>query len=256
MQHKWRSLHPGEKPPKDKALNWWMNQFKETSTVEKQKSTDRPRTSEEDVEHIRQSCIRSSKKSIARRSVILGIPKTTIQNVLQKRLRPHAYKIQLKQEIKPDDRPKRVEFATFMLNAIDEDETFLQCICFLDEATFYVNGCVNRHNYRIWGTQQPNEFHDCVRGSPKVTSGVGFCMIMLLVPSSSVRKPLLGLSYIDLLEQYVFPKIETFEEEIVSRVTFMQDGAPPHFSCFVTDVLNERFPDAWIGWGGPIPLPP
>ena len=35
----------------------------------------------------------------------------------------------------------------------------------------------------------------------------------------------------------------------------MQDGAPPHFSCFVTDVLNERFPDAWIGRGGPIPWP-
>jgi len=27
----------------------------------------------------------------------------------------------------------------------------------------------------------------------------------------------------------------------------MQDGDPPHFSCFVTGVLNERFPDAWIG---------
>jgi len=25
---------------------------------------------------------------------------------------------------------------------------------------------------------------------------------------------------------------------------------------FVTDVLNERFPDAWIGRGGPIPWPP
>ena len=36
----------------------------------------------------------------------------------------------------------------------------------------------------------------------------------------------------------------------------MQDGAPPHFSRFVTDVLNERFPDAWIGRGGPIPWPP
>jgi len=35
----------------------------------------------------------------------------------------------------------------------------------------------------------------------------------------------------------------------------MQDGAPPHLSCFVTDVLNERFPDAWIGRGGPIPWP-
>ena len=34
VQRKWRSLHPGEKPPTDKALNWWMNQFKETGTVE------------------------------------------------------------------------------------------------------------------------------------------------------------------------------------------------------------------------------
>jgi len=30
-------------------------------------------------------------------------------------------------------------------------------------------------------------------------------------------------------------QIETFEQETVSRVIFMQDGAPPHFSCFVTD---------------------
>jgi len=51
-------------------------------------------------------------------------------------------------------------------------------------------------------------------------------------------------------------KTETFEQETVDRVTFMQDGAPPHFSCFVTDVLNERFPDAGIGSGGPIPWPP
>jgi len=36
----------------------------------------------------------------------------------------------------------------------------------------------------------------------------------------------------------------------------MQDGAPPHFSCFVTDVLNEIFPDTWIRRGVPIPWPP
>jgi len=36
----------------------------------------------------------------------------------------------------------------------------------------------------------------------------------------------------------------------------MQDGAPAHFSCFVTDVLNVIFPDTWIGRGGPIPWPP
>ena len=42
----------------------------------------------------------------------------------------------------------------------------------------------------------------------------------------------------------------------IHSVTFMQDGAPPHFSCFETDVLNERFPDAWTGRGGPIPWQP
>ena len=65
-----------------------------------------------------------------------------------------------------------------------------------------------------------------------------------------------GIFYLDLLEEYVFPQIETFEQEIVSRVIFMQDRAPLHFSCFVIDVLNERFPDAWIGRGGPISWPP
>jgi len=69
------------------------------------------------------------------------------------------------------------------------------------------------------------------------------------------EKTIIGVVYLDLLEQYVFLQIEIFEQEIVSRVIFMQDGAPPHFSCFVTDVLNERFPDAWIGRGGPIPWP-
>ena len=58
-----------------------------------------------------------------------------------------------------------------------------------------------------------------------------------------MRKPLLGLSI-----SIYFPQIETFEQETVR--------APPHFSCFVTDILNERFPDAWIGRGRPIPWPP
>jgi len=65
-----------------------------------------------------------------------------------------------------------------------------------------------------------------------------------------------GIVYLDLLEQHVFPQIEAFEQETVSRFIFIQYGAPPHFSCFVTEVLNERFPDAWIGRGGPIPWPP
>jgi len=70
------------------------------------------------------------------------------------------------------------------------------------------------------------------------------------------RKRRTGFVYLNLLEQYVLLKTEIFEQETVSRAIFMQDGVPPHFSRFVTDVLNERFPDAWIGRGGLIPWPP
>jgi len=159
-------------------------------------------------------------------------------------------------EIKPDDRPKRVKFAAFMLNTIDEDETFLQRICFSDEATFHVNGCVNRRNCPIWGTQQPNEIHEYVQGSPKVNVWCGLLYDHVIGPFFFSEKTITGIVYLDLLEQYVFPQIETFKQEIVSGVIFMQDGAPPHFSCYVTDILNERIPDVWIGRGGPIPWPP
>ena len=87
-----------------------------------------------------------------------------------------------------------------------------------------------------------------------------FCGILKLQSVPAIiqghRKRWTGFVYLDVLEQYVFPQIETFERETVSRVIFMQDGAPPHFSCFVTDVLNDRFPDACIGRGGRTPWPP
>jgi hypothetical protein len=72
VQRKWRSSHPGEKAPDDKALNSWLKEFKETGIVAKQKSSGRPGTSEENVEHIRQSCVRSPEMSFA--SVYVFMP--------------------------------------------------------------------------------------------------------------------------------------------------------------------------------------
>jgi hypothetical protein len=62
-------------------------------SVAKQESSGRSGRPEENVERIRESCVGSPKKSIARRSLDLGITKTTIQNVIQKLLRLYAYKI-------------------------------------------------------------------------------------------------------------------------------------------------------------------
>ena len=85
VQRKWRTLHPGEKAPDDKALNRWMKQFKETGSVSKGVSPGRSSTLEKNVERIKQSCVRSPKNFIARRSLALSIARTRIQNVLHKR---------------------------------------------------------------------------------------------------------------------------------------------------------------------------
>ncbi|XP_036139970.1 uncharacterized protein LOC118644749 [Monomorium pharaonis] len=37
---------------------------------------------------------------------------------------------------------------------------------------------------------------------------------------------------------------------------FQHDGAPAHFSRRVRDILDARFPDRWMGRGGPIAWPP
>jgi hypothetical protein len=88
--------------PDDKALNHWLKQFKEWEVLWN-RNLQVNQEHEENVECIRQSCVRSPKISIAHWSLELGILKTTIQNVIHKRLRLYAYNIQLKNEIKPDD---------------------------------------------------------------------------------------------------------------------------------------------------------
>jgi hypothetical protein len=47
---------------------------------------------------------------------------------------------------------------------------------------FYVTGCVNRHNCRIWETQQPNEIHEYVRGSPNVNVWCGLLYDRVIGP--------------------------------------------------------------------------
>jgi hypothetical protein len=65
----------------------------------------------------------------------------TVYDVLYKRLRLRAYKIQMIHALKPSAQVARTNFAVDMLRVerIDESPNFLRQVCFLDEATFHVN---------------------------------------------------------------------------------------------------------------------
>jgi len=68
------------------------------------------------------------------------------ENVLHKRLKFHAYRIQILHEIIDMECYKRIEFEILMLNANDQDDSFLWQMVHTDEIAFQKNGHVNIHN--------------------------------------------------------------------------------------------------------------
>ena len=124
----------------------------ETGTVFSTRRSGQPRTSEANIECVRQAFQRFPMKSIRTAARQLELPHSTVHKVLHKNLRLYAYKVQMLQALQPNDMPRRKEFAVNMLQRISEDEAFLKRVCFSDEATFHVSGKLNKHNVRIWGS--------------------------------------------------------------------------------------------------------
>ncbi|GBN85451.1 hypothetical protein AVEN_67197-1 [Araneus ventricosus] len=174
----------------------------------------RPSVSET-VELVGQSFQRSPTKSTRQASCELQIPQTSLLRILHKRLRLHAYKVQIVQDLQPNDCPRRAEFAIEILNRIDVENAYLNRICFSDESTFHVSGMVNRHNVRIWGSENPHVSAQLQRDSPKVNVWCGL----------------------------MHNKLEEFQPWTM----FQQDGAPPYWGSLVRDFLDKTFPD-WKGW--------
>ena len=143
-QRNYRSKY-GRDPPPRPLICLWHKKFMETGTVFDTRRSGRPRTSEENIERVRQAFQRSPMKSIHTAARQLELPRSTVHKVLHKNLRLYAYKVQILQALQPNDMPRRKEFAVNMLQQISEDEAFLKRLCFSDEAIFHVSGKLNKH---------------------------------------------------------------------------------------------------------------
>ena len=141
-QRNYRSKY-GRDPPSRPSIRLWHKKFMETGRVFDARRSGRPRTSEENIKHIRQAFQCSPMKFIRTAARQLDVPHATVHKVLHKNLRLFAYKVQMLQTLQPNNMPRRKEFAVNMLQRISEDEAFLKRVCFSDEATFHVSGKLN-----------------------------------------------------------------------------------------------------------------
>lgn len=248
VERRFRQQWPEKQPPDRHTITTWHRKLLETGSLV-EKTPRGKKVTEAQVDRIQQAFQRSPCKSVRRASRELAIPKSTIHDVLHKRLRLHAYKIQLVQKLKPNDLPARYDFASDMLLKIDIENGYLQKVVFSDESTFHVCGIVNRHNCRIWGSENPHVVRELERDSPKINVWCGLTHETVIGPFFFVENTINGNVYLDMLQNYAIPQIP-------QGYVFQQDGAPPHYALHVTDHLNECFPQRWIGRGGPTAWPP
>ncbi|XP_066157702.1 uncharacterized protein [Euwallacea fornicatus] len=187
-----------------------------------------------------------------------GISATSICRILKSH-KFHPYKIKLVQELNEDDFDRRLHFCELISQRATENHNFIFNICFSDEASFSLNGIVNRHNCRYWSDINPHIFHEAHTQHPqKLNVWAGIFGDHIIGPYF-IPGNLTDETYLQLLEDFAYPQlvdlVENNPDYSENLLTFQQDGAPPHYALAVRQFLNENFPSHWIGRRDPIEWP-
>ena len=120
--------------------------------------------------------------------------------------------------------------SSFMLEMLQQQENddFLDGVVFSDESTSHLNGKVNTHNVRIWGSENPREFVQSERDTPKLNVFCSLSLRKVYGPFFFVEANITGMTYLDMLQEWLFPQLQNEPNFI-----WQQDGAPPHWHNLV-----------------------
>lgn len=162
--------------------------------------------SEETVDIVPDAFQRSPQKSTRHASHELCVTQSTGIKILHRQLCLCTYKVQGVQALQPDNHPRRAAFAMEMLQRIDEDDDYLMCVCFSDEATFHTAGKVNRHNVHIWGLENPRVVLENEGDSPKVNVWCALMHNKVIGPFFFSKRTMSAIVYLDMMELYAAPQ--------------------------------------------------
>ncbi|GFW41070.1 transposable element tc3 transposase [Trichonephila clavipes] len=179
----------------------------------------------------------------------LDLPRSTVQKIMRNILRYYPYKLQLVQELLPHDfiHMTRHLFSLLFLARLEVDPEWPWNIRWTDEAHFYLDGSVNTHNCRIWESDNPHSTLQVPLHSPKVTMRCWFSASFVLglyffeelVAEGPVTCSITRQRYTSLLRNKIIPDLQACP--CLPHIIFMQDGAPPHITRCVKDVLKHHF---------------
>lgn len=239
----WSSKHKNRPKPLAATVRALIEKFERTGSVlddkEALKTAEKTVRTPENMELLRESIETNPSLSIRDLERDHSIPRSTVHRILRKDLGIFPYKIQVAQRLQEYDIERRLEFANTMCEMIDREHFDVNKIIFSDEAHFYLDGYVNRQNYRIWGSQKPEITVTKPLHPDRVTVWAGLCSKGILGPYFTPDG-----EYVD---QFVYHDIleEAFEEANskgwIEDCWFQQDGAPSHIAGQNLNLIREHF---------------
>jgi hypothetical protein len=149
MQRRFRTQY-GKQAPTRQSIYDWSKEFNESGSLQGEKSWG-------DHLYLRKRWLMFVKLTrAARRSrQHVQVPQKTVWNILRKRLRMFPYRLQLLQNLSENDKILHHSFCMDMQQRSEKSDHFFDRLIFGDELTFHISGTVNKHNVRIWGTENP-----------------------------------------------------------------------------------------------------
>lgn len=226
-----------------------VKKFREAGTVRDLPRSGRNKsaTSPEKEEEILLSYIENPHTSTRKASQATDVGATSVRKVLHGN-GYFPFKYHEVQELSEDDFQRRIRFCEQIRRKVDDVPNFLNHLIFSDEATFYLNGTLNKQNARQWSDENPHWKEETHTQTPqKINVWLGVVGINIIGPYF-FRENFNGQNYLELLRTRVIPQIQhLYPNEQFRNIWFQQDGAPAHYFRVVRDFLTETFGDQWIG---------
>ncbi|CAF1470320.1 unnamed protein product [Rotaria sordida] len=214
-------------PPTRKNILNLVRKFDETGSVEDESRSGSPRSvsTDENKERVRAAFEESPGTSLRRASLDLNLSKSSLQRMMKK-LGLKPYHPQLLHALSDDDLDRRCEFADIFLKLVAEDSSFPDRIVWTDEATFKLNGHVNRHNCVYYATENPHIVITQEIYAPGIIVWAGIWSGGLTGPFF-FRDTVTGRSYLEMLDEEIVPDFEY--QMNLGEIFYMHDGAPAHY---------------------------
>ncbi|GFT97159.1 DUF4817 domain-containing protein [Trichonephila clavipes] len=150
--------------------------------------------------------------------------------------------------IHQNDHQARRRFVEWAQNEIAVVPDFHKRILFSDEAHFWLNGCVNKQNCRIWSEANPQVYVETPLHPEKLTVWCTLWAGGIIGPyffknDEGHNVTVNGDRYRAMITNFFIPELSNHD---VQELWFQQDGATCHTARATIDLLKDTFGDRLI----------